>query len=280
MADAWTPTTILFEIKPCATNSLTVEVETDQGSGFLKCLSDKVDPGDLVCELIGSRLARLLGLVVPDFATISVPDDAPFTLAKGAKILPGHGFISRKVSGEPLENSRAALLSLDNPKDLAKLVVFDTWTVNCDRYRPASSARKSMRNDRNLMLSRSSATAGKFVLMPIDHGCCFKCLRSLTPPTLRQATTDDTLYGMFPEFDGLVLRADALTAAVELQSISRDAISSALDDVPNEWGFTNSIRDALLDMLTQRQRRVRQIVEQRFPAADMFDSEEVTGGTP
>jgi hypothetical protein len=148
MADDWTPHAILLEIQPCGTSSLAVEVETDQGPGFLKCLSDKVDPDELVCELIGTRLAKAFGLKVPDFALIPVSDDPPFTLANGAKIRPGRGFISRKVSGEPLANSVAGLLSLENPADLARLVVFDTWTVNCDRYRPGSPNRKSCETTR------------------------------------------------------------------------------------------------------------------------------------
>jgi hypothetical protein len=130
------------------------------------------------------------------------------------------------------------------------------------------------------MLSRTGATAGKFVLMPIDHGCCFRCQQSLTGPTLKQVTSDDTLYGMFPEFDGLVRRVDALNAAEELQSLSRDVISSALDDVPTEWGFTDAIRDALLDMLTQRQRRVRGIVTAKLPSTNLIDSEDFEEGTP
>lgn len=280
MADDWTPTTILFEIRPCATNSLAVEVETDQGPGFLKCLSDQVDPGDLVCELIGTRLARLFGLSVPDFATIPVPDDPPFSLAKGAQIRPGRGFISRTVNGEPLANSVAGLSALENPGDLARLVVFDTWTVNCDRYRPGTPNRKPWRNDKNLMLSRTGASAGKFVLMPIDHGCCFKCQQSLTPPTLRQATTDDTLYGLFPEFLGLVQRVQTLQVADELQSIQREEIEEALADVPAEWDFPTATRDALLGMLTQRQRRIRGIVEARLTPTNLVDSEDSQEGTP
>ncbi len=280
MADAWAPTTILFEIESYATNSLTVQVETDQGIGYLKCLTDKTDPTDLVCDLIGSRLAKLFGLTVPDFHLVPVAVDSPITLSGSAKVLPGAGFISRKVTGEPLANNVAGLMCLANPQDLARLVVFDTWTVNCDRYRPASHPNGGRANRGNLLLSRDGAPAGTFVLTLIDHGCCFRCQYDLTRPRLQTAATDDTLYGCFPEFRGLVLKEDALRAGDELQSLMRDAISGALDDVPTEWGFTGTIRDALLDMLTQRQRRVRQIVDRRFPAADMFDSEDATGGTP
>jgi len=278
MADAWTPTTILLEIESYATNSRAVQVETDQGVEYLKCMSDKTDPTDLICDLIGSRLAKLFRLPVPDFHIIPVTADSPITLKGNAMVHPGAGFISRKVSGEPLANNAAGLMSLANPQDLARLVVFDTWTVNCDRHRPRTHPTGPRRNDRNLMLNRDGAPTGQFVLTLIDHGCCFRCQSDLTPPTLRRATTDDTLYGLFPEFRGLALREDALRAADELQSLSRDAISTALTEVPTEWGFSHSVRDALLEMLTQRQRRVRRIVETRFRAADLFDSEDTDGG--
>lgn len=280
MADDWTPTIVLSEIEAYPTNSHAVQVETDQGVGYLKCLSDKTDPADLVCDLIGTRLARLFGLTVPDFAIIPVPPAPPFALAGGAMAQPGPAFISRRVSGEPLATGAAGLAALVNPQDLARLVVFDTWTVNCDRWRPCTHPSGGRRNDRNVLLSRTGAPHGQFVLMPIDHGCCFRCQFDLTPPTLRRAATDDTLYGLFPEFRGRVLREDALRAAGELQSLSRDAISTALDGVPREWGFSDSVRTALFEMLTQRQLRVRRIVESQFPAADLFDSEEPAGGAP
>src|SRR5213592_5223327 len=55
---AWQPSRIVRLVEALPTGSSVVRVETDLGEGFLKALSNKAEPHNLACELVGTYLAR------------------------------------------------------------------------------------------------------------------------------------------------------------------------------------------------------------------------------
>jgi hypothetical protein len=182
-----------------------VRVETDQGDGFLKALSNKAEPHHLVCELVGTQLARWLKLPTLTFSLLAITEQDRIQLADGTFAHPGPAFITKLEEGIPWGGAAEELDLLDNPGDVARLVVFDTWTRNCDRYMPRESGARINRD--NVFLSRRTASKGHFILKAIDHGCCFTCARELTV-RLRELENvrDDRLYGCFPQFAGRIER--------------------------------------------------------------------------
>lgn len=112
----WQPSRIERVIEAFPTGSSVVRVETDQGEAFLKALSNKAEPHNLACELVGTRLARWLKLPTFDFALITVSADDRIPLADGTMAHPGPAFIARFEDGYPWGGDPRELDGLDNPR--------------------------------------------------------------------------------------------------------------------------------------------------------------------
>jgi hypothetical protein len=101
-----------------------------------------------------------------------VTGELPIMLGNDRPAECGPAFITRVEDGAPCGGDVKELEQLDYRPDMAKLVVFDTWTRNRDRYMPRQGARPRINRD-NVFLSRQDATVGRLVLKAIDHGHCF-----------------------------------------------------------------------------------------------------------
>ena len=278
MPPNWNATTIVGELRQLRTNSLVVVVETDQGHGYLKVAHAAGHPHDLVCELVGTELARYLGIPTFEYAIIAVPEPAPFRLHGNPRIHPGFGYITRSSPGDQWAGQRGQLSLIGNTSDLGRMVALDTWTLNCDRYRPPATGRSARVNHGNVYLARQQQPFRKLNLLAIDHGHCFKCDNDLTPGYLAGRIEDCELYGLFPEFVGLARKDDALAAAERAEKLQEGELSAILDLVPPDWHLSNSSRDALSGMILQRAKSLRTIVEESFPESDLFDAEPVGEG--
>lgn len=207
----------------------------------------------LACEWVGTLLARWLGLPTFDCAILVLDelDEVPFE--GGGQAQPGPAFVTRAESGHPWGGTPAELELLDNPEDIARLVVFDTWTLNCDRH-PADLRTRAPNRD-NVFFSAEGATPERFRLVAMDHTHCFTCGRELTN---RLATIerikDERLYGLFPEFVAQlrVHRSVAEASAARLREFSAGVGSEIVATIPGEWQVSDGARTALLDLLAQR----------------------------
>ncbi len=278
MPPNWDATTIVGELRQLRTNSLVVVVETDQGQGYLKAAHAGGHPHDLVCELVGTELARFLGIATFDYAIIRVPEPAPFRLHGNPKIHPGYGYITRSSPGDQWSGQLSELRRVGNVSDFGRMVALDTWTLNCDRYRPPAAGRAARVNYGNVYLARQEQPSRKLNLLAIDHGHCFKCDYDLTPGYLASRVIDRELFGLFPEYMRLARKDDALAAADQAASLQESELSAILDLVPKDWHFSASSRDALSGMILQRAKSLRSIVEESFPESDHFDGEPVGEG--
>jgi hypothetical protein len=273
----WQPRRIERLIEVFPTGSAVVRVETDQGEGFLKALSNKAEPHNLACELVGTLLAGTLlagWLKLPtlDFALIAVTAADRLQLADGTMAHPGPAFITRFEDGYPWGGEPKELDGLDNPEDIARLVVLDTWTRNCDRYLPREEGARVRRD--NVFLSRRNATAGHFVLKAIDHGCCFTCARELTARLGDlDLIRDPQLYGCFPEFRGRIDRAAVLRIVQEVKAIGRNEVEAIVQSVPPEWDVSPSVRAAWCHFIYERARYIEAIFECEWPRLSLFDDE-------
>src|SRR5258705_100949 len=124
----WQPSKIVAPIEARKTGSRVIRVETDQGEGFLKAMGVDSGPNVLACELIGTLLANWLKLQTLAFALIDVPSDLGLRFADGKPVVAGPGFITRAEEGRDWGGEADELGELDNPEDIGRLVVFDTWT--------------------------------------------------------------------------------------------------------------------------------------------------------
>ena len=152
-----------------------------------------------------TQLAQWFGLPTFDIAIIEVceADEIPFVDQKGKRIgqaQPGPAFISRGEAGEPWSGNESQLKRLVNPKDISRLVVFDTWTRNCDRHWwPDGAAMGRARINLNNVFLSEEAPPGQFILKALEHTHCFTCGRALTTKLLCHLLVDEIAEDGIPD---------------------------------------------------------------------------------
>jgi hypothetical protein len=256
-----------------------LRVETDEGEGFLKAMGADNGPNVLACELIGTLLAGWLKLRTLSFALIDVPGDMGLRFADGNPVAAGPGFITRVEEGHVWSGDESELDELDNPEDIGRLIVFDSWTMNCDRYRPPNGATLRQNKD-NVWFSEEGASKGKFVLKAMDQGCCFTCEGELTVPRLQRSVSDDRLYGLFSAFRPHTTRGGMLQVVAEIEAVARSDVESMIDRVPREWQVDASVRREWCDWICRRAKMIRRIIEREWPPAELTDLIPDEGQTP
>lgn len=266
----WKPNVIVAEVDSLPTNSSVARVETDIGLGYLKAIGGgSGGPHPLACDLVGTMLAARIGLRTLDYGLIEVRDELRPMLGNGVRAVVGPAFISRAENGNTWGGSATELSRLGNPADIAGMVVFDTWTRNCDRYGPRENQEPRV-NLRNVFLSHDGVAGSNPMLKPIDHGCCFTCDRDLTPRSL-SGGMDETVFGRFPGFGQRVRREDALRFVERIESITRAEVDRAIACVPTAWAVEASARTAWADWILLRGARIRRIVEREIQPVDLLD---------
>jgi hypothetical protein len=244
----WNPTIIIRQEGALKTSTRVIKVVTDRGPGFLKALGNPEGPHALACELIGTQLARWFKLPTFQYATIEVKEEYGLTFQEGGKVSPGPAFITKDDPGGPWSGSDRQLEELSNPHAITRLVIFDTWILNRDRYAPDGN-----RINRDNVFLSEEAPPGLFLLRAIDHSHCFTCGRPLSPKIGNiDQIRDEQIYGLFPEFRK---RLDALVArdcTERLRMFRQNDADGMMRTLPREWDVEQSARTALANFLVTR----------------------------
>lgn len=249
----WQATTIKRPDQAFKTATDTVRVTTDAGPGYLKALGNHGSPHYLAADLIGTQLADWLGLPTFEWAIVDVTPEDEITFIGGGHALPGPAFITREHSGMVWGGTTEELEALINPEDVGKLVLFDTWTRNCDRHPPDLNQRKVNRN--NVFLSNEGLSDGQWRLMAMDHTHCFNCGRDLNAQLCHiDLVQDERIYGLFPEFKPLIHRhpRGVEEGLAQLVQLDRSWLEGVVNGIPNEWQVDAAGRAALVEQIQQR----------------------------
>lgn len=255
----WNPRRVERFIRGFPTSAKTALVETDAGPGYLKAMGTSEGLQTLASEVVATQLAKWFGLSTLDWAIVEVDEfvDIPFVDASGNQIGKGEvgpAFITRAVEGITWSGGTRELDLLINPEDISRMVVFDTWVLNCDRRAPFDSEtnRRRKPNRDNVFLSED-APAGQFRLMAIDHTHCFTCGREWTPRLANvDKMKDARLFGVFPEWRPYLRRAEIKIAAEQLLTISRQIVDEMVAKIPLGWNVSDKTRAAIVDLITGR----------------------------
>jgi HipA-like protein len=183
----WQPTQFVRFEKAFDTSVGTSTVVTDAGKAYLKALGNRQGPHALVCEWVGTRLADWFGLATFDYALLMLDENDEIPLPRGLRALPGSAFVTREEPGFSWGGDPKELETLANPADVSRLVVFDTWTRNCDRHSPAGSR---VHYD-NVFFSREGVSADVSRLIAMDHTHCFTCGKDLDASMANIETVKD-----------------------------------------------------------------------------------------
>jgi hypothetical protein len=215
----------------------------------------------LANDLLGTLLARYMGLPVPDPAVVDV--DADLIPGKRDQLLrydpgpklgtPGKCFGSRYLtpcmpgshrsnSVEPGDLNRAYLLKLGNLADFAGMLVFDKWACNTD--------------PRQVVFIRNGNDPDRVVM--IDFGYCFHACHWNFP--------EHRLTGVFGEW--FVYNAIEEMKAFEpwLQilenDVDEDVLASLAGLIPPIWyDFDAVALKSLLTSLDERRKLVREMLQ-------------------
>lgn len=277
---SWNPKTILRYVETYGSSTKPMRVETDDGDAILKVMGNPRGEHVLACEWVGTRLAQTLGLPTFDAVILDVQQDDLFLFADcGYQPKAGPAIATRFVRGRSWDGKAKDLELAVNHVHIARLVVFDTWTRNCDRFGPGTSARI---NRDNVFLAQDGDEGRLVRLLAIDHTECFTCGGSITPALGGiDRVKDEGLYGLFPEFRDFMerenrkhqhkFRAEVTAAAQRLGALQRNELSNIVEKIPVQWDVNKAAREAMVGFLFDRARYLSDKIENGiWPQTDMF----------
>jgi HipA-like protein len=246
---AWQPSRVKRVIETLHSSTRVAKVATDADIGFLKGMGNPAGLDSLACELVGSELAQWFGLQTPPFALLRVANlEIPMSGIE-RPMEPGPAFISREIMGSTSDGSDAFLPLLRNPEDVSKVVVFDTWIRNGDRYPADKQEQEAVANRDNIFFSPSGA---KFDLIVFDHTHCF--VDSTLEDGLDDTylVEDDRIYGNFPEFANYICESDVRAAVGKLRQLDPAIVKEIMDSVPADWRVTSAVRKKWAEVICKR----------------------------
>jgi hypothetical protein len=164
-------------------------------------------------------------------------------------------FFSKQIENAiPHDGSDVLITKLRNPGDVARLIVFDTWVRNFDRYCGENEYGYGQNPD-NVLFSKSNRQK-KYSIFLIDHGSSF-CEEEMTAEMLGDgAIRDGRVFGFFPEFSCAVSQDLVEMALKKLSSLERHFVVDVVNSVPPEWGVGRGCGDALIRFICDRAKHV------------------------
>lgn len=249
----WRPTEFSRFEAGLDTSMGTGRIVTDAGKAYIKAMGNRQGPHLLAVELIATRLAHWFKLSVLDHAVIIIDsdvDEIPFL--RGGFAATGPAFVTRAIQAHSWGGSADELKPLVNSLEISRLVVFDSWVRNCDRYPPDLTERKP--NYDNVLLEELTGDeAERLRLIAMDHTHCFGCGRDLDARFNQiDRVRDDRVYGLFPGFVPWIDRSGIEAAMADLSMLDKEMVAEIVHDLPAEWDVSAAAKSALADLICRR----------------------------
>lgn len=243
---SWQPTKIERVISVVQTSTRPLHVVTDKGLALVKYMGNRLGEDALICELLGTALARCIGLYTPDFAVVAIKSIE--VLDPFITICDGPAFFSKWEHAVPLSPNSSLLANVRHKDHIAKLVTFDTWVRNKDRFSMDYGGRYENNNFDNVLFKPDKR---KTSLLVIDHSHAF------TETTLADEldegwVSEKIVYGLFDEFKPILKANDVQLALEAIRRIDVAKLRAICDAVPREWGMTAALSERLASLITLR----------------------------
>ncbi|MCC7171367.1 MAG: hypothetical protein IT459_13045 [Planctomycetes bacterium] len=233
-----------------------MSVQLDVGRAYMKVAHAECHPHGLAAEYIGTRLAHEFGLRTFDFGLIELSESDASSLAPEIRCDAGPAFVTRTLSR--LEwNGKGRLLQRVPAGVLARLVVFDTWLRNDDRYPPvdAIGALQSSwpPNRDNVFLTEDGALDGALELIAMDFGRAMIGGREFTSRLSHvDCIKDPWVYGLYPVFLPFTTPGLVQTALADLGRVRPESIQEVVAAVPGAWQVGVRERETIVRHLVDR----------------------------
>lgn len=234
--------TKFYEIMKVGTTQ-PVRVETEAHKQYvMKYIHDEYDGKFLFNELVAGRLAKLIGLPIPDFEvgqlTTSLIEET--TELKEVGAIRGSVFLSEYRKGITLTNAKM-LERVQNNSDFGGIVFFDQLVNNSDRGE----------NTGNWFVDRDTKK-----LMMLDHTHVFRIGQLWNAISLKQDAVIP--HPLLPEFSGSLYRLllDHISVSSPFYSVSarwkhltRQDVVGVLNGIPEDWNITDDELSAMRGFL-------------------------------
>jgi hypothetical protein len=258
----WGPTSISTPGLAVSSATRPVPVSTDCGDAFLKPMWADIPANLLAREMIGLRLAQAIGLDAPACCVYELGMGEMVRDMAGEECSDGPALLVQRIPWAFWDGTPEGLRPIRNKRDLAGLVVLDTWLRNSDRYPPIAEGRAvptpSYGNLQNVALSPDTEMPRAFRVRAVDFSNTLHPGRNLDPLKLGPAAVADPgVYGLFPPFRGLIKPAHVESFVGRLDSLSTQKIRGIMDCVPQLWWPTSDCRGAVESFVLQRREMVR-----------------------
>jgi hypothetical protein len=217
----------------------------------------------LANELLGARLAILLGLPVAEGRIVFVSEDLirftedlHFELPKSRIHCPAGPCFGSRYQGDP-KNSRDAVGvlrgNLANEIEFLGMLVFDKWTCNTDGRQVVYRLTRTQSAE---SCSRLIPDQHAYEAVMIDQGFCFNGDEWTFPDSpLRGRYCPISVYDKVLGMDAF----EPWLTRLETE-IDEEALSSCAEGIPQEWYGSASDLLKLLDKLHSRRGRVRELL--------------------
>ena len=203
----------------------------------------------LANDYLASRMARMIGLTVPEPVVIQVDEKTiqdqkiTFTLAgREVAARPGLQFGSDVVNGEIWDwPSRSMLGRVRNPREFAGVLALDKWTANADGRQ---------------VVFHKEVRERKYTASFIDFGYCFNAGEWSFPDAPLRG-----VYGLNDVYQGIKSWDDFAPWLQRIEMFPEQQLWSIADEIPCEWYGERDELQRLLDRLLERRSIVRQLIE-------------------
>ena len=203
----------------------------------------------LANDYLACRMARMIGLTVPEPAIIQVDEKTiqeqqiVFNLAGHAvAAMPGLQFGSVVVTGEVWDWPSGSMLGrVRNLREFAGVLAFDKWTANADGRQVVFH--KEMRER-------------KYTASFIDFGYCFNAGEwGFHDAPLRGVYALNDVYGSIESWD------DFAPWLQRIETFPEQQLQRIADEIPCEWYGERDELQRLLERLLERRSIVRRLIE-------------------
>jgi hypothetical protein len=181
-------------------------------------------------------------------------------------------YFAQGATRHSFEHDSKELKRLSNPEVISRLIVFDTWVGNVDRYfvRMQHGEPRPHRNEGNVFLSHETEPK-RLKITAYDHTHCHFALISASLQTEIQGKIEDpAVYGNFPEFCKLIKRELVREAATKLLEFTDAESRRVVETIPDEWLTDPSTRSRLAEFVTGRALYVAHSIERKlFPQREL-----------
>ena len=249
MAD-WKPSKILRIVNILNSTSMQpLLAKTDEGLALVKYMGNRQGDISLVCELIGSAIARLVGLRTPDYCILNCPEFQHHVLTKATTNDPA--FATRWLDTATTASLSENLFGkLRDRNDIAKLIAFDTLVKNTDRFSEYDDS-----NCDNLLIVPDRR---KTSLVVIDHGhIIIDPYQTEISIDANEWPNEEKIYGYHPLFATFLNQSSVDHALEAIEQVDRSSLEPIFSSIPRVWGISDTELDNLANCMECRARNMK-----------------------